>query len=186
MSDFPDHPFWDFSLRVYMTPGVGPACVELQAAHELDVNVVLWCLWMGASGRGSMTGAEMRGALDAIDPWHNEVVRALRAVRTRMKGGMPPSPDARTESLRQRIQKIEIDCEHNEQLMLAGAVDRPADEGRAEADRLSDSAANVGLYCRERGYRLSAADRGHFAAILAVAYPEQDRTAVESAAAGLK
>ena len=61
MSDFPDHPFWDFSLIVYMTPGVGPACVALQEAHELDVNIVLFCLWAGASGRGALGGGAGAG-----------------------------------------------------------------------------------------------------------------------------
>ncbi len=186
MSDFPDHPFWDFSLKVYMTPGVGPACVELQAAHELDVNIVLWCLWMGASGRGAMSEAEMDRATGAVQAWHHEVVRALRAVRTRMKGGMPPSPDARTESLRQRIQKIEIDCEHNEQLMLAGAVEREPDDGRAAAERVRDSAANIALYCARAGYGVTDADRRNFAVVLAVAYPDIGRETVESAAAAIR
>ncbi|MEC9208556.1 MAG: DUF2390 domain-containing protein, partial [Pseudomonadota bacterium] len=43
MSEFPDHPFWDFSLDVYMSKGVGAAFLELQRAHELDVNILLFC-----------------------------------------------------------------------------------------------------------------------------------------------
>ena len=49
--DFPDHPFWDFSLRVHGADGVAGACLDLQDAHQLDVNIVLYCCWIGATGR---------------------------------------------------------------------------------------------------------------------------------------
>ena len=104
MTEFPDHPFWDFSLSVYMSDGVGAACLELQTTHELDVNILLFCLWFGASGRGSLNADQIAAAIEAVDAWHQEVVRALRAVRVRMKGGVTEAPSALTESLRQRIQ----------------------------------------------------------------------------------
>ncbi len=52
--DYPDHPFWDFSLEVYGAEGVPPACLALQEAHQLDVNIVLFCCWTGATGRGAL------------------------------------------------------------------------------------------------------------------------------------
>ena len=125
MAEFPEHPFWDFSLGVYMSEGVGPACLELQDAHELDVNVLLFCMWLGASGRGTLDAAEMTTALEAVEAWHHDVVRGLRAVRVRMKGGMPPAPDKLSESIRQRIQKAEIDCEHTYRTADASRDDRP-------------------------------------------------------------
>ena len=172
MADFPDHPFWDFSLDVYMTPGVGAACVELQEAHRLDVNVLLYCAWLGASGRGAPSADEMRSVLDAVEAWHTEIVRPLRAVRTRMKGGVGSAPTDLSESLRQRIQKIEIDCEHTEQLMLAAALDRPADPARPEEARASDAAANVALYFRIAGITPGKSDRANCAIVLGVAFPE--------------
>lgn len=186
MSDFPDHPFWDFSLSVYMTPGVGPACVALQEAHELDVNIVLFCLWAGASGRGALDAADMAAAAGAVAVWHAEVVRPLRAVRTRMKGGMPPAPGPLAESLRQRIQKVEIDCEHTEQLMLAGALDRPADESRSPAARARDAAANIARYCAHIGCAPTDSDRRQFAAILGVAFPALSAAEVDAASAVIK
>ena len=50
---FPEHPFWDFSLSVYSTEGVPAACLVLQDHHQVDVNVILFCCWLGASGRGA-------------------------------------------------------------------------------------------------------------------------------------
>ena len=34
--DFPAHPFWDFALRVYKTPGVSDACLAIQDRHRAD------------------------------------------------------------------------------------------------------------------------------------------------------
>ena len=80
------------SLPPVSSNGVGAACLELQDAHELDVNVLLFCLWCGASGRGALTADEMKIATDAVHAWHHDIVRALRAVRTLMKSGMKPAP----------------------------------------------------------------------------------------------
>ena len=54
MTQFPDHPFWDYSLDVYMQDKVGAACIDLQERYQLDVNVLLFCLWFGASDRGRL------------------------------------------------------------------------------------------------------------------------------------
>jgi uncharacterized protein (TIGR02444 family) len=170
LAEFPDHPFWDFSLDVYMSEGVGAACLALQEAHELDVNVLLYCSWLGASGRGVLNDAEMDAALGAVADWHEEVVRSLRAVRTRMKGGVANAPAELAESLRQRIQKAEIDCEHTEQLMLAAAVDRAADGSLAENRRAADAAANIGLYFARSGRVATDADRANLGVILGVAF----------------
>ena len=49
---FEDHPFWEFSLRVYGNGGVPTACLALQERHAIDVNLLLFCAWIGESGRG--------------------------------------------------------------------------------------------------------------------------------------
>lgn len=185
MAEFPEHPFWDFSLSVYMSDGVGVACLELQDAHELDVNVLLFCMWLGASGRGALSAAEMETVTGAVQEWHHDVVRELRAVRVRMKGGMPPAPDDLAESLRQRIQKTEIDCEHTEQLMLAASVDRPADDSLAGDVRLADAVANIAGYFAAFGGSPTDADRANLAHMLGVAFSGQDAAVVRESCAKL-
>lgn len=185
MAEFPEHPFWDFSLGVYMSDGVGAACLELQDAHELDVNVLLFCMWQGASGCGALNAADMKTVLAAVEEWHHDVVRALRAVRVRMKGGMPPAPADLTESLRQRIQKAEIDCEHTEQLMLAGAIVREADDSLSHEARLADAVANLAEYFSAIGRVAGEADRANIAHMLGVAFGELDAAIIRDACAGL-
>lgn len=171
MTGFPDHPFWDFSLEVYMAPGVGEACLLLQERHQVDVNLLLFCLWVGASGRGTLGDGGMDAAVSAVRAWHDQVVRPLRAVRTRMKGGMPPASGATVESLRRRIQKIEIDCEHTEQLMLAASAGGAVDGCRPDGVRAADAVANLARYFAGLGIDASDEDRGHVSRIVGVAFP---------------
>ena len=83
-----------------------------------------------------------------------------------MKGGISPVPDTLCESLRQRIQKIEIDCEHAEQLVLAGAVTSAGGPDRSATDRASDAAANMGAYLKTFSPQLSDTDRSQIGILL--------------------
>ena len=179
-AEFPDHPFWDFSLQVYMTDGVGPACIALQERHQIDVNILMFLLWLAASGRGAVSDADLAAIMTAAGPWHREVVRRVRQVRTRMKGGFPPAPADLAESLRKRIGKIEVDCEHVEQLMLAASVDRPADSARPAGVRAADAGASIARYFGAVGAPLSAEDRAALAAVMRVAFKDMPGTEIDS------
>jgi len=167
--EFPDHPFWDFSLAVYMTDGVAPACIEIQDRLNVDVNVIMFCLWTGATGRGVMTAAEIAALRRAVDTWHETVVKGLRAIRQRMKGGMPPAPLEFSDKLRRRIAKIEVDCEHLEQLMLVATVERPPVAGKDGETLAREAAANVVAYWKALGARPEPRDLKALATILAPA-----------------
>ena len=141
MTSFPEHPFWDFSLSVYGSDGVAPACLKLQEAHGADINFLLFCCWLGVSGRGVIEQNEMARLGTSVSAWHGEIVRGLRAVRKRLKEPVGGEDRDLALSLRQRVQKIEIDAEHIEQLMLAAAAENlperdpgnPAESAHANA-----------------------------------------------------
>jgi len=164
--DFPDHPFWDFSLEVYGKEGVAPACLVLQDAHQLDVNIVLFCCWIGATGRGALDIGDVETMAAAVAEWHGDVVRGVRSVRQRLKGGLAPAPLDLSESLRRRITKIEVELEHVEQLMLAATIDRGADSGAGAERRTADAEGNVDRYFSTIGRTPSAKDRDAIAAII--------------------
>jgi uncharacterized protein (TIGR02444 family) len=169
---FEDHPFWDFSLKVYSSEGVGAACLALQERRGVDVNLVLFCIWNGASGRGRLSAGELDAALAAVRAWNRDIVVGLRAVRDELKGGMAPIPKDRSDALRKRILKIEIDCEHAEQLALANAVGRVAQADLPPDRRAEDAAANVAAYFRRHGFAPDAQDTTHTTRILNAAFPE--------------
>lgn len=176
--DFPDHPFWDFSIEVYDKEGVAPACLALQEAHRLDINVLLWCLWLGASGRGRASQEQVGQVLETVEPWHEAVVRGMRAIRRRMKEGVSGMPAEYSEPLRKRVAALEIQCEHAEQIALAGAIERAPDESAAAERRARDAVANAACYFADVGASLSADDRGQLAIIAAAAIPDLDAEAI--------
>jgi uncharacterized protein (TIGR02444 family) len=172
MGHFPDHPFWDFSIAVYGRDGVARACLLLQDAHGVDVNLLLYCCWIGASGGGRLGVDGMAQAAEAVAVWHGEVVRYLRALRKRLKGGFDGAPDDLTERVRQRIAAVEIDAEHVEQLMLAAVAPAGADAGVDIEAGAQDAAANIASYGAAKRLAWRAEDAAHLAALLTGGFPD--------------
>lgn len=145
--EFPDHPFWDFSLATYGRDGVADACIALQEAHGADVNILLFCAWAGCNGV-RLGRPQIEAACEAVREWHEEIVRPLRSVRRRLKSPVDGAPPGELQpALRARLQKIEIDAEHIEQLRLAAFAD--ALEAGAPGAAAPDNAAaraNMAIY----------------------------------------
>ncbi len=175
---FEDHPFWDFSLRIYGSDGVPAACIALQERRGIDVNLLLFCAWIGESGRGVLAESDLEAALAATTAWNLDIVCALRVVRNRLKDGMPPIPTERSDVLRKMILEIEVKSEHVEQIALAAAVTRPANSALAAERRRDDAVANVAAYFRRHGFTPDAEDARHVAIVLDPAFPEIDRAAL--------
>lgn len=158
MSQFPDSAFWDFSLKVYRTEGVAPACLELQERHGIDVNLMLYCCWLGCR-EAAPAGRERIVTLgQAVEDWHEIVVRQLRAVRKRLKTPLAGEDRDLALALRQRIQKIEIDAEHIEQLMLE-AADPARPQAANDPDQARSAALeNMSIYLSICGAKPNASD----------------------------
>ncbi len=74
------------------------ACLDLQERRGCDVNILLFCCWLGASGRPTLTADGLRAILKASDAWQAGIVRPLRAVRRLLKDR--PWPEALPEDRR--------------------------------------------------------------------------------------
>ncbi|MEQ8935230.1 MAG: TIGR02444 family protein, partial [Amphiplicatus sp.] len=120
-----DFPFWTFSLAVYGRGGVPEACLALQEAYGIDVNLLLFCCWAGAGGT-ALDEAAMKRCADAAGAWHGEIVRGLRTVRQRLKGGFGSVRGEDAEALRRKILGLELEAEKIEQGLLAGTMSVPA------------------------------------------------------------
>jgi uncharacterized protein (TIGR02444 family) len=132
--------FWRFSLALYAGPGVAPACIELQDRHGKDVNVALYCCWLGASGRGRLTRDALDAADRAVTPWRERVVERLREARRAIKAAVLPG----SEGLYAKAKAAELEAERLLQSSLAGSAAAPA--SRPTAERLADALANLSLY----------------------------------------
>ena len=172
MSDFPASELWDFTISVYGREGVSGACIALQDRRGLDVDLLLMCCWLGASGRGRTDAAELDRAWNAVSAWQAEVVATLRAVRRRIKEGFPGAPEAAAATVGKAVLKQEIEGEHVTQIMLEQTIDRPGNDGVAPARQAADAAANLALYVKGQSISPDDRDRADLATILAGTAPD--------------
>ncbi len=184
---FPPHPFWDFSLAVYARPGVAPACLVLQDRHDVDVNALLFCLWLAESGRGPVPRARLEAALAGAGDWHEDVVRALRAVRKRLKSPVGAADPALAQALRAQVQQVEIEAEHVEQLALAASAAAQAapQAGLSAEARAAQAAAHIAIYFAGLGALRGAADGAALATIFAAIFGLPDPVLRRHVAAAL-
>jgi len=113
-----DNPFWTFSLRLYSRDEVAAACLALQTRHGLDVNVLLYCIWLGAERGVLLSETDAARIVENVNRWHDGVVRPLRAMRVRLKDDPHGAPKAMADMLRNEIKRAELDAERIEQQLL--------------------------------------------------------------------
>jgi len=119
-----DTGLWDFSLAVYARPAVAETCLALQDAFGADVNLVLYCCWLGATGRGHLDAEDFARLSEAASVWQREVVTPLRAVRRRLAEPPRRVAHALSAALREAVKAAELDAERIEQTVLAEALER--------------------------------------------------------------
>jgi uncharacterized protein (TIGR02444 family) len=145
-TDFhPGSPFWRFSLRLYRRPGVADACIALQDGCGVDVNVLLFFLWLAAARR-CVPSAVAKAVCAKATPWRDDVVAPLRTLRRRLKDGSSLVERGAAELFRTRIKAVELESERLQQEALFALAAELATE---EATTVEAAArANVAAYER--------------------------------------
>ena len=115
---WPENPFWTFSLRLYGRSGVAPACLALQSRRSVDVNVLLYCLWLGMERGVAIAESDAARITQSVARWHEDVVVPLRVLRTALKTDPRAAPPQLSDALRNDIKRIELDAERIEQQIL--------------------------------------------------------------------
>src|SRR5436305_14768174 len=77
-------PFWRFSLQFYRQPGVADACIALQEEAGVDVNLLLFLLWLAGKAR-TLVAAEVASLDQRVADWRESTVKPLRAIRRDLK-----------------------------------------------------------------------------------------------------
>jgi uncharacterized protein (TIGR02444 family) len=136
----PDNAFWRFSLAVYASDGVAQECLALQEALKADVNLLLFCAWMGARNV-ALTRSDLEAAGAAVEVWHARVVRPLRGVRQQIKA----LARGEFEAFRSQVKSLELKAEQVEQAILyvhAQTID-PATSGAQPREMIAE---NIRMY----------------------------------------
>jgi uncharacterized protein (TIGR02444 family) len=108
--------FWTFSLTVYGAPAVQEECLDLQDGHGVDVNMLLFCAFVGAVHCARLPDQDMRAAVTEVGKWNQSVVSSLRDARRALKRFA--ANDASAEALRNSVKAAELEAERIEQAML--------------------------------------------------------------------
>lgn len=182
--DWPANPLWDDSVALYRRPGVEAACLELQRRYGLDVNLVLFCCWLGRAGI-VLEPALLTAALATTSGWQAEVVRPLRALRNRLKAKLvDPDSDSVVEGwpglageVRRRALDLELDAERLGQLALHRVV-----EGHRPGESPGPELAFRNL-CRY--WSFDERDRHALGVVLDAAFPETPSTELSARLATL-
>lgn len=155
------NPLWEFATWAYKGPGVEKACLALQGKHGIDVNILLFCLWLAHVGVGSsMLARYLAGALKLSRDWQRNLVEPLRAVRTNMKDFIENAETAgphgaAAAELRERVKACEQDMEHLQVLALYALVQEPSEaRERSPAEKKDDANNNLTVYFSATGVKL--------------------------------
>ncbi|HEV7819696.1 MAG TPA: TIGR02444 family protein [Burkholderiales bacterium] len=135
--------FWRFSLRFYARTKVSAACLALQDEAGVDVNLLLFLLFLAEHQR--QVGAGDVAKLDAaVAAWRESVVKPLRALRRALKTGIGEISVTVSETFRGQIKRLELDSEHIEQSVLENFS--TANLGTISASRMEAAHANIAAY----------------------------------------
>ena len=166
------NPFWRFSLRTYRAPGVQEACLALQERCGADVNLLLFCGWVGSDGR-ALDEASLRSAVGRVGHWQSEVIAPLRLARRGLKRQLADDAVAAlAASLRKRVLTLELELERVEQALLAEL----AAQWAPTAQRLPPGqaiAANLACYLELLGEAAGPQEVTHLGCIAQACSPER-------------
>jgi uncharacterized protein (TIGR02444 family) len=140
MGDDEPH-LWRFSLAFYAAPSVARSLIALQDKDGLDVNLLLFALWLGVSGRRRLDSDGLRAAGRAAGKIRADIVEPLRTLRRNLR----QNPDADVQRLRDGVKALELAAEKVIQSRLARLAG-PCDVSRSRYARLDAAYDNFALY----------------------------------------
>ncbi len=175
--------FWDFSVRTYRTSGVSEACLSLQNDQGADVNMLLYCCWVGAAV-GPFDDELFSRASEYSARWAENVVIPLREARTWMKHTgctAEPTPTEDCMQLREQVKSIEFAAEKMQEEVLESmaSVDRTRDERPKQI--VEDVAANLMRYLEGLDIQPAIEVRKKLSVIICAAFPAFDKTTIAKA-----
>jgi uncharacterized protein (TIGR02444 family) len=149
-----DTPFWRFSLAFYRQAGVAEACIALQDDCGVDVNLMLFLLWLAANGR-QLSIDNVKELDAAVRDWRELTIIPIRAVRRQLKAAPTLVEAGKQEAFRTKIKAIELEAERLQQEALYARSRSAARGSRAPAPVAAR--ANLAAYERALGARFAEA-----------------------------
>lgn len=168
---FPPCDLWDFAIKLYSEKTVSDVCLSLQERQDIDVNILLFCIWVAASGRQNLTSEELETGITSSTEWQGHVVGPLRSLRWYLK-----SPEGNIDTrlagdLRRVVADSEIYSERLELLMLGNIINRPATSSFGAQECANAAAENLLAYMAHVTNDLTPEDRADLLVVWQIAFP---------------
>jgi uncharacterized protein (TIGR02444 family) len=112
-------PIWDFVLEYYRQQGVSEAAIGLQDSAGIDVNMILFLMWLSGQGK-TLAEVDMRKLGQVSHGWQRSVVVPIRNIRRLLKENAPFVEQEAALAYRKKVQALEIE---GEQLQLNAMAD---------------------------------------------------------------
>jgi len=161
MSEAPassETPLWRFSLHFYRQAGVADACIALQDECGVDVNLLLFLLWLAGAKR-QISAADVKALDGAVRSWREFTIIPIRNVRRALKGAATLVEANKQEALRTKIKATELEAERLQQEAL---YDRSCSAPLGSETAAEDAArANLASYEGVLGARFPTAAVDH-------------------------
>jgi len=141
-------PFWRFSLNFYRQAGVSEACIGLQDGCGVDVNLLLFLLWLASEGR-QLSPPEVQELDERVRGWRNLTIVPIRDVRRKLKGAATLVEAGQQEAFRNRVKTVELEAEKLQQEGLYGLT-ASGPLGAAAAARTA-ARGNIAAYAQAMG-----------------------------------
>jgi uncharacterized protein (TIGR02444 family) len=118
--DFPNSEFWNYSSQIWTLPEVESTCLELQNNFDANVNLLLYCCWIGDKNL-NLNDDDLQILLDTIQPWQT-IIAPLRDSRKMMQQQLIAMPADMQNQTVANITEMELNAEHMAQLALEKAL----------------------------------------------------------------
>ncbi|MGC1779592.1 MAG: TIGR02444 family protein [Xanthobacteraceae bacterium] len=141
-------PFWRFSLNFYRQAGVSDACIALQDGCGVDVNLLLFLLWLASEGR-QVSPQEVKKFDDGVRSWRELTIVPIRDTRRKLKGAATLVDPGQQEAFRNKVKAVELEAEQLQQEALYNFT-KSGPLGTRAAPR-NAARANVAAYAAAMG-----------------------------------
>ena len=118
--DFPNSEFWNYSKQLWSLPEVDTLCLELQNQYDINVNILLFCYWVGSQNL-SLSEDDIQTLIDTAQPWQT-IITPLRDSRKLMQQHLIAIPANMVNQTVSNISEMEINAEHMTQISLEKAL----------------------------------------------------------------
>ncbi len=114
--NFPNSELWNYSTQIWTLPEVEGICLNLQNTYNANVNMLLYCCWMGDKNL-SLNDDDLQALLDTVQPWQT-IITPLRDSRKMMQQHLIAMPANVVNQTIANMNEMELNAEHMTQLAL--------------------------------------------------------------------